>query len=42
MFTEKLKIETSFLDDLSPDDLAALVAHLRAAGYGRGEAETRH
>ncbi len=45
MFTEKLKIETSFLDDLSPNDLAALVAYLQAAGYGRGgrdEAETRH
>ena len=42
MFTEKLKIETSFLDDLSPDDLAALVAHLRAAGFGGSGEETRH
>ena len=45
MFTEKLKIEGSVLDELSPNELAALVEHLRAAGFGSaggsGE-ETRH
>ena len=45
MFTEKLKIEGSLLDELSPNELAALVEHLRAAGFGSaggsGE-ETRH
>jgi phage terminase small subunit len=54
MFTDKVKIEGTFLDDLSPNELAALVEHLRAAGYGRAlpdaaataaeglEGETRH
>jgi phage terminase small subunit len=41
MFTEKIKIEGTFLDALSPDELAELVEHLRAAGYGRGQADPR-
>jgi phage terminase small subunit len=45
MFTEKLKIEGSVLDELTPTELATLVEHLRAAGFGSiggsGE-ETRH
>ncbi len=35
MFTDKIKIEGSFLDALSPDELTDLVQQLRAAGYGR-------
>ena len=45
MFTEKLKIEGSFLDELTPHELAALVDHLRAAGFGgagRSGEETHH
>ncbi len=45
MFTDKLKLEGDFLDDLSADDLAVLARHLREAGYGapgEGEPETRH
>ncbi len=47
MFTEKVKTEGSFLDDLSPNDLAALVNHLRAAGFGGAsrseeQEQTRH
>jgi phage terminase small subunit len=45
MFTEKIKLEGSLLDEFSPHELAALVEHLRAAGFGSaggsGE-ETRH
>ena len=39
MFTEKIKIEGSFLDALSPDELVDLVQQLKAAGYGRSVAE---
>ncbi len=35
MFTEKIKIEGSFLDELNPDELVDLVARLKAAGWGR-------
>jgi hypothetical protein len=42
MFTDKVKIEGSFLDDLSPDDLASLVKHLKEAGFGASGEETRH
>ncbi len=46
MFTDKVKIEGTFLDDLSPEELATLVKHLREAGFGGAaegrEAETRH
>ncbi len=45
MFTDKLKIERSFLDELEPDELAALVDHLREAGFGGAGGsgtETRH
>lgn len=45
MFTDKLKLEGDFLDNLSPDELAALVGTLREAGFGapgEGESETRH
>ncbi len=34
MFTHKLKIERSFLDGLTPHELAALAEHLREAGFG--------
>ena len=39
MFTEKIKIEGSFLDALSPDELVDLVKQLKASGFGKGEAE---
>ncbi len=45
MFTDKLKIEGSLLDDFSPHELAALVSALRAAGFGgssRSGDVTRH
>jgi phage terminase small subunit len=45
MFTDKLKVEGSVLDDLTPHELAALVDYLRAAGFGgtgRSGTETRH
>ena len=45
MFTDKLKIEGSFLDELTTHELAALVDHLRAAGFGgssRSGEPTRH
>ncbi len=45
MFTDKLKLEGDFLDDLSADDLATLGKHLREAGYGTSGSdreETRH
>ncbi len=35
MFTEKIKIEGSFLDELSPDELVDLVERLKSAGWGR-------
>jgi phage terminase small subunit len=38
MFTEKIKIEGSFLDALSPDELVDLVQKLKTAGYGREQA----
>ena len=34
MFTDKVKIEGTFLDDLPPDELADLVKHLKEAGFG--------
>ncbi len=45
MFTDKLKIERSFLDELEPHELAALADYLREAGFGGaggGGTETRH
>ena len=45
MFTDKVKIEGTFLDDLEPDELAKLVATLKEAGFGAAgslEGETRH
>ena len=47
MFTDKVKIEGTFLDDLSPEELAGLVKGLREAGFGAAAAEgheggTRH
>ena len=47
MFTDKVKIEGTFLDDLSPEELAGLVKGLREAGFGAAaaegqEGETRH
>ena len=45
MFTDKLKLEGDFLDDLNADDLTVLAQHLREAGFGapgEGEPETRH
>ena len=36
MFTDKVKIEGTFLDDLSPEELAALVKGLKEAGFGPG------
>ncbi len=47
MFTDKVKIEGTFLDDLSPEELAGLVKGLREAGFGGTaaeghEGETRH
>ncbi len=45
MFTDKLKIERSYLDELEPHELAALVDYLREAGYGGAGGsgtETRH
>ena len=35
MFTDKVKIEGTFLDDLSPEELAGLVKGLKEAGFGK-------